>query len=150
MTLRHGVYLGEAKVAVTPLSDRLRLAGTMEFGSADATLDANRLRGITNAASEYLTGFRPPAQSHAWTGARPMTPDGLPVIGPLPGKDNILVASGHSMLGVTLAPITAELIASHIKDGIERSGLARPFSPQRFASHRILRRVSTADGQRAR
>lgn len=148
--LRHGVYLGEAKVAVTPLSDRLRLAGTMEFGSVDTTLDANRLRGITNAAGQYLTGFRPPSQSHAWTGMRPMTPDGLPVIGPLPGKDNILVASGHSMLGVTLAPITAELIAAHIKDGIERSGLARPFSPQRFASRRILRRVSTEDGQRAR
>lgn len=145
VNLRHGVYLGEAKVAVTPMSDRLRLAGTMEFGSVDTTLNANRLRGITHAASQYLTGFRPPSQPHAWTGLRPMTPDGLPVIGPLPGKDNILVASGHSMLGVTLAPITAQIIAAHIKAGTAPSGIAhttRSFSPQRFAPCRLRNTVT--------
>lgn len=137
VSLRHAVYLGEAKVAVTPLSDRLLLAGTMEFGSFDATLDANRLRGITRSASEYLTGFVPPSQANAWTGLRPMTPDGLPVIGTLPGTDNIIVASGHSMLGVTLAPITAEIIGEHLKGGAPRASMThatRAFSPQRFAS----------------
>jgi D-amino-acid dehydrogenase len=68
-----------------------------------------------------------------------MTPDGLPVIGPLPGKDNVLVASGHSMLGVTLAPVTADIIAAEISGGRQRAETAhtaRPFSPQRFVSRR--------------
>jgi D-amino-acid dehydrogenase len=140
VNLRHAVYFGEAKVAVTPLSDRVRLAGTMEFGSRDATLDVDRLRGIAQAADNYLTGFPPPSQLRAWTGSRSMTPDGLPVIGPLPGKDNVLVASGHCMLGVTLAPITAEIIAAYAKNGIQQAGIAQvadPFSPRRFASRRI-------------
>lgn len=139
VNLRHAVYLGEAKVAVTPLSDRLRLAGTMEFGSGDATLDVNRLRGITQAATQYLTDVPPLSQLQAWTGSRSMTPDGLPVIGPLPGKDNLFVASGHCMLGVTLAPITAEIIAGHVKNGTQPAGMAhaaRACSPQRFASRR--------------
>ncbi|MFF8847914.1 NAD(P)/FAD-dependent oxidoreductase [Streptomyces sp. NPDC015127] len=137
--LRHSVYLGEAKVAVTPLSGRLRFAGTMEFGSSDATIDRHRLRGIVRSAHEYLPRFPATSQPHGWTGLRPMTPDGLPVIGPLPGKDNVLVASGHCMLGVTLAPMTAELISAEVKGGQQASHIAptaRPFAPQRFASRR--------------
>ncbi|WP_328386777.1 FAD-dependent oxidoreductase [Streptomyces sp. NBC_00400] len=134
--LRHSVYLGEAKVAITPLSGRLRFAGTMEFGSSDSTVAPHRVRGIIRSAGEYLPDFPPAPQQHAWTGLRPMTPDGLPVIGPLPGKENVFVASGHGMLGVTLAPMTAEIIAAQVK-GEERdsdiANTARPFSPQRFA-----------------
>ena len=68
-----------------------------------------------------------------------MTPDGLPIIGPLPGKDNVLVASGHCMLGVTLAPITAEVIAAYIKGGrhaARMTPMADPFSPRRFVARR--------------
>ncbi|MEU6181774.1 NAD(P)/FAD-dependent oxidoreductase [Streptomyces coeruleorubidus] len=139
VALRHSVYLGEAKVAVTPLSDRLRFAGTMEFGSFDATLDPHRLRGIAHSAHAYLPGFPPASPPRGWTGLRPMTPDGLPVIGPLPGKDNVLVASGHSMLGVTLAPVTADIISAQVKGGQHASAMAhtaRPFAPQRFAPRR--------------
>ncbi len=137
--LRHSVYLGEAKVAITPLSDRLRFAGTMEFGSRDATIDPHRLRGIVRSAHNFLPAFPSASQPRGWTGLRPMTPDGLPVIGPLPGKDNVLVASGHGMLGVTLTPMTAEIISSVVKGGQQASGIAltaRPFAPQRFASRR--------------
>lgn len=139
VTLRHSVYLGEAKVAITPLSDRLRFAGTMEFGSSDAAIDPHRLRGIVRSAHNFLPAFRSASQPRGWTGLRPMTPDGLPVIGPLPGKDNVLVASGHGMLGVTLTPMTAEIISSIVKGGQQASGIAltaRPFAPQRFASRR--------------
>ncbi|MBQ1120487.1 FAD-binding oxidoreductase [Streptomyces sp. B15] len=135
VTLRHSVYLGEAKVAVTPLSDRLRFAGTMEFGSFDGAVDPHRLRGIARSARTYLPGFPSAVQPHGWTGLRPMTPDGLPVVGPLPGKDNVLVAAGHSMLGVTLAPVTADLVSAHIAGGRRSAGTAHtaaPFSPRRF------------------
>ncbi|MBD0843952.1 NAD(P)/FAD-dependent oxidoreductase [Streptomyces sp. TRM68416] len=148
VTLRHSVYLGEAKVAVTPLSDRLRFAGTMEFGSSDAAIDPHRLRGIARSAHAYLPDFPAAAQPQGWTGLRPMTPDGLPVIGPLPGKDNVLVASGHSMLGVTLAPVTADIIAAEVAGGRRRAdsaGTALPFSPRRFG---VRRARSTADNRR--
>ncbi|KUM73382.1 NAD(P)/FAD-dependent oxidoreductase [Streptomyces curacoi] len=134
LTLRHSVYLGEAKVAVTPLSDRLRFAGTMEFGSSDSGIDPHRLRGIVRSAREFLPGFAPASRPRGWTGLRPMTPDGLPVVGPLPGKDNLLVASGHCMLGVTLAPMTAELVSGYVAGGQEASGNA--FTPKRFAARR--------------
>ncbi|MGC9538944.1 NAD(P)/FAD-dependent oxidoreductase [Streptomyces sp. UG1] len=139
VTLRHSVYLGEAKVAVTPLANRLRFAGTMEFGSSDATIDPHRLRGIARSAHTYMPDFPLESQPRGWTGLRPMTPDGLPVIGSLPGKDNLLVASGHSMLGVTLAPVTAEIISAEVSGGRQRADTAptaRPFSPQRFAARR--------------
>ncbi|MFC1407256.1 MULTISPECIES: FAD-binding oxidoreductase [Streptacidiphilus] len=139
VTLRHSVYLGEAKVAVTPLADRVRFAGTMEFGSTGTGVDRHRLRGIVRSAHEYLPALPANAQPPGWAGLRPMTPDGLPVIGPLPGKDNVLVASGHCMLGVTLAPVTAEVISAQIKGGRQESPvtrMARPFDPRRFASGR--------------
>ncbi|UNZ15986.1 FAD-dependent oxidoreductase [Streptomyces sp. 891-h] len=139
VTLRHSVYLGEAKVAVTPLSDRLRFAGTMEFGSYGRAVDLHRLRGIVRSAHAFLPDFPASAQPRGWTGLRPMTPDGLPVVGPLPGRDNVLVASGHCMLGVTLAPVTAELIAAQIAGGRRASDAAttaRPFAPCRFTRHR--------------
>jgi D-amino-acid dehydrogenase len=136
--LRHAVYLSEAKVAITPLTGgRVRFAGTMELGSADDTVDAHRLRGIVRSAGDYLKGGPPASPALPWTGARPMTPDGLPVIGPLPGRDNVIVASGHAMLGVTLAPATAELVAAMVNQGTGAGTLpdaARPFLPQRLAT----------------
>lgn len=152
VTLRHSVYLGEAKVAITPLSNRLRFAGTMEFGSSDATIDPHRLGGITRSAHEYLPGFPPRPQPHGWTGLRPMTPDGLPVIGALPGRDNVLAASGHGMLGVTLAPMTAEVISAQVVGGRRASEIAptaRPFAPQRFAPRRAREAVGGRSGRLA-
>ena len=67
----------------------------------------------------------------AGTGMRPMTPDGLPVIGLLKGYRNLAVAAGHAMLGVTLAPATAEAIADLITTGRGDDAL-RPFDPARF------------------
>ncbi|WP_019354802.1 NAD(P)/FAD-dependent oxidoreductase [Streptomyces sp. AA1529] len=139
VALRHSVYLGEAKVAVSPLSDRLRFAGTMEFGSFDTAVDRRRLAGIVRSAQEFLPGFSPGSAPRGWTGLRPMTPDGLPVIGPLPGKDNVLVASGHCMLGVTLAPVTADVVSAYVAGGRQLSeiaGAVRPFAPRRFLSGR--------------
>jgi D-amino-acid dehydrogenase len=80
-----------------------------------------------------------------------MTPDGLPVIGPLPGRDNVLVASGHGMLGVTLAPATAEVVAAQVEGGQRASGIAataRPFAPQRFARWRARTAAGGGRGRR--
>ncbi|CAN5557167.1 hypothetical protein BH23CHL2_BH23CHL2_22090 [soil metagenome] len=67
----------------------------------------------------------------AWVGMRPMTPDGLPVIGRMPGSDNLFVATGHQMLGVTLAPTTATALAGLMLGETPSTDLA-PFDPIRF------------------
>jgi D-amino-acid dehydrogenase len=140
VNLRHAVYFGEAKVAVTPLSDRVRLAGTMEFGSRDATLDVDRLArhraGRRQLPDRLSTAIATPClDGIALDDARRATRHRAPA-----RKGQRLVASGHCMLGVTLAPITAEIIAAYAKNGIQQAGIAQvvdPFSPRRFASRRI-------------
>jgi D-amino-acid dehydrogenase len=131
--LRHGLYLSDHKVAATPLTSGLRLAGTMEFGSDDLAVDERRSSGILRAASHYFESWSPPPAPVAWSGLRPMTPDGLPMIGRIPGTAPIYVAAGHAMLGITLGPVTGSLIGSLIADGAAAPELA-PFAPDRFSS----------------
>ena len=105
------VMLSEARVGVTPLEDgRVRLAGTLELGVWDDSLNARRVQTIRDAAARYLHVH--PAGGEVWCGLRPCTPDGLPVVGKPHGLDNLIVASGHGTLGVSLAPVTGELVAS--------------------------------------
>ena len=72
----------------------------------------------------------PDGPAEAWAGLRPATPDGLPLIGALPGLDGIYLATGHGMLGVTLAPATADLLAPLVLEGRAAPELA-PFDPAR-------------------
>ena len=84
------------------------------------------------AARPYLAGWRPEPDGpvETWAGLRPATADGLPLIGALPGVDGVFVASGHGMLGVTLAPATAALLAPLVLEGRAAPELA-PFDPSR-------------------
>lgn len=130
--LRTSLTLEDARVAVTPLDGRIRLAGTMEFGGYDLAIDARRVAALRRAAVRAFPGWAADAPSAApWAGLRAMTPDGLPVIGRLPRTRNAYVASGHGMLGLTLAPATAEIITDMVVRG--RMPLdAEPVSPARF------------------
>ncbi|MTD13911.1 FAD-dependent oxidoreductase [Nakamurella sp. YIM 132087] len=130
--LRGPVNLSDSKVAVTPLDDRLRLAGTMEFGGLDERVNQVRVDAILRAPGRYFRDWSPPSETPvARAGCRPMTPDGLPVIGRLPGTGNAFVSSGHGMLGVTLAPGTALALADLVLHDITPEQL-QPFSPTRF------------------
>jgi D-amino-acid dehydrogenase len=105
--------LSEARVAVTPMGGALRVGGTMELTGIDTTVDPARVRGIVKAVSRYLPDF---AASDfdgvpAWCGLRPCSPDGLPYVGRTRRWRNLSVATGHSMMGVSLAPITGRLLA---------------------------------------
>jgi D-amino-acid dehydrogenase len=123
--------LEDARVAVTPLDGRVRLAGTMEFGGLDLRIDQRRVEAIKRAAAHAFPEWGEPEGEAPWAGLRPMTPDGLPVIGQLPELRNVYVASGHGMLGLTLAPSTAELVVDMVLRG--RMPLtAEAFSPRRF------------------
>lgn len=119
------LYLAEAKVAVTPLDHKVRLAGTMGFGGIDESIKPRRAGGILTGTRAYfddwpdVTGAPEP-----WAGLRPMTPDGVPVIGPLAKHPDVLVATGHVMLGISLAPVTGRLIAELATGGLRPEQLA--------------------------
>lgn len=112
---RSPVMLCEARVAVTPFQDgRLRLAGTLELGAWDLRISRRRVEAIRTAAETYL---RVQARGgEVWCGLRPCTPDGLPLVGRVPRWRNLVVATGHGTLGVSLAPVTAELVVQAVRD----------------------------------
>jgi D-amino-acid dehydrogenase len=110
----HALYLLERKVGCSPFNNRVRLAGTFELAGIDQSLNRRRLDAIIDAAGRYLHDWRPQAVELEWAGLRPMMADSLPVIGPLPGAPGAYVATGHGMLGVTLAAATGALLSQLI------------------------------------
>lgn len=107
----------ETRVAVTPLSGAMRIGSTMEFAGYDRTLNRDRLRLLREGAAPYLDEPLGRVVQEEWWGWRPMTPDGLPFIGPLPAFDNLYVAAGHNMLGLSLATGTGKLVAEMLTGG---------------------------------
>ncbi len=105
------LYLSEAMVAVTPLGKILRFAGTMELSGMDFNMNRRRVDAIMHAARDYLREENVLEVFDTWHGFRPCTPDGLPIIERFPGCKNLIVATGHCMLGISLAPITGKLIS---------------------------------------
>jgi D-amino-acid dehydrogenase len=132
VTLNYALHLNEGKVAVSPFNDHVRLAGTMELSGINATVSPRRVSAIARSMQLYIDGWPSGlAQVSIGTGLRPMTPDGLPVIGRVPRLQNVFVASGHGMLGVTLAPGTGEALADLIASNCS-SDVLEPFTPARF------------------
>ncbi len=132
--LTRSVEFAERSVAAVPFEGTLRLCGTMELSGLNSRIDPRRVAAITRAPRGYLRNW--PAElpgATAWTGPRPLTPDGLPLIGRLPGLDNVFVATGHAMLGVTLGPATGEAIADEITTG-RRPEVLEAFDPARFGT----------------
>ncbi|MGK5519010.1 NAD(P)/FAD-dependent oxidoreductase [Micromonospora sp. URMC 107] len=123
------VYFPAQRVACTPLGDRLRVAGMMEFRSAEAPLDRRRVSAIAEAARPLLRGADLDARTDEWVGSRPCTPDGLPLIGRT-RSPRVFAAGGHGMWGITLGPLTGELLAEQITGGGQAVEL-RPFDPLR-------------------
>ena len=124
------MYLEEPKVAISVYDGGVRVSGTLELGARGLALSQRRLRAITAAASAAVPGWEMPADPADWAGMRPLSPDGLPYIGPLPGLDGLHVAAAHAMLGVTLSTITGELLGDLIVDG-KRDPLLDAFDPGR-------------------
>jgi D-amino-acid dehydrogenase len=129
---RHALYLAEAKLGLSPFDGGVRVAGVFELGARSADPTPGVGERLLAAARPYLAGWRPDPEGpvEAWAGLRPATPDGLPMIGPLRGADGVFLATGHGMLGVTLAPATADLLAPLVLEGRAAPELA-PFDPGR-------------------
>lgn len=123
------VYFAAERIACTPVGDRLRVAGTMEFRDVDAPLDMERVVAIEEKARGLLTGADFDDKQDVWVGGRPVTIDSLPLIGATKNPD-VYVAGGHGMWGITLGPITGKLLAEQIVTGAVPE-LLRPFNPLR-------------------
>ncbi|MCX7643237.1 MAG: FAD-dependent oxidoreductase [Armatimonadetes bacterium] len=107
------LMLNEVRVAVTPLNGRLRLGGTLELAGLDLSINQRRIDAIKRGAWNYLPEIKG-EQEEIWRGLRPCTPDGLPVIGRPSNFDNLFIASGHGILGISLGPITGKITAQMI------------------------------------
>ena len=125
------LLLGEARVAVTPMDDRLRLAGTLELAGLDLSIARRRVDAVRRSAGRYLTCGAELDPVEIWRGLRPCSPDGLPIIGRPRAIDNLTIATGHGTLGVSLGPVTGTLVADIVRG--ERPTLdVGPLGPDRF------------------
>jgi len=125
--------LAEARVAVSPMEGKLRFGGTMEMAGIDESVNPIRVRGIIEAARRYYPelGDQDFAGIEPWRGLRPCTPDGLPYVGRTARAQNLVVAAGHAMMGVSLAPATARLAADAV-EGVPAAVDLALLSPDRY------------------
>jgi D-amino-acid dehydrogenase len=125
--------LTEAKVAVTPMGKSLRFGGTMEIAGLDLSINRERVQGIIDSAHRYFPSFDGADFSdlQPWSGLRPCSPDGLPYIGRTSRAKNLIIATGHAMLGLSLGPVTGRLVAQIVSGN--RPDIESPvLSPDRF------------------
>jgi D-amino-acid dehydrogenase len=94
----------------------LRVGGTMELGGINESINPRRVRGIIRAFPRYFPAFEEPdfAEVKPWHGLRPVSPDGMPYIGRTRRWKNLTVATGHAMMGLSLAPATGKIVAALI------------------------------------
>lgn len=130
--LQHALHVDAARHAITPLNGMTRLAGTMELSGYNERIRVERAEAIIRGAARTLVGW-PTSLSvpKIGTGLRPMSADGLPLIGTFKKYRNFAISAGHGMLGLTLAPSSAEGLAELLSTG-KRPEMLEPFDPDRF------------------
>jgi D-amino-acid dehydrogenase len=125
------VVCKERSVCVTAWDDGYRLGSTMEFAGYDSSLNRVRLDALVRGAREYLHEPEGPARVEEWYGWRPMTWDDLPIVGRASAWSNLVLATGHGMLGITMSAATAELVRDLVL-GTRPVLDPAPWSPARF------------------
>jgi len=130
----HPIILSEARVAITPMGEnRVRFGGTMEITSLKANPRLNRVWGILESVQKYFPSLEltVPSDQKIWYGYRPVSADGLPYIGRPAKYSNLIIATGHAMLGLSLGAGTGKLVSEIISDK-ETSISSTAFDPDRF------------------
>ncbi|HWL53242.1 MAG TPA: FAD-dependent oxidoreductase [Chthoniobacteraceae bacterium] len=134
LPLHHPLYLGEVSVALTPMDgDKVRVGGTMEIVPVGTPPRINRVKGFLSSATRFIpnANFPEPTFKEAWFGYRPCSADGVPYIGRTRSFDNLVIATGHSMLGFGLGPATGKLVCELVQNEPTSMDVT-PFSPDRF------------------
>lgn len=128
--LRTACVLAETSVFCTPMDTAVRFAGTMEFSGENDVLRPARLAQLTRAARAAFPAMGTARPISQWCGLRPVSVDGLPLVGSISGVDGLRVATGHGMLGLTLGPVTGQMVANDILG--EEDTRAASLAPRRF------------------
>lgn len=137
---RHSILLVDVHVGCTPLGDRMRIGGTLEFGGLGTTLDHRKIASIVRGARSAFHPWQTPTIDTQWAGLRPITPDGLPVLDRAEPLSNLYVATGYSMQGMTLGPPAGLAMAEYIAVGRKPDVLA-PFGIDRLRGMRWPGRI---------
>jgi D-amino-acid dehydrogenase len=145
--LSRPVFLAETRVIATPLPGRLRLAGTLELGTDPDAVDHRRVRAVAEAGRRHVAGLVGTPVTSVWRGLRPMSADGLPIVGRSPADDRVLLAVGHGMLGITLAPHTAGQLV-RLARGEELGPAGDALRPDRFSRAGRVRRTAAGPPRR--
>ena len=127
----HALILGERRIAVSPMGGVLRFTGRLEVGSYSIEPNPVWLQRIENSAREYLRLDEKLDVKETWAGLRPTTPDGTPIIGRSPKHGNLILATGHAMLGLSLGPGTGQVVAE-LLNGQQPAISLSPMRLERF------------------
>jgi D-amino-acid dehydrogenase len=131
-TPSHPISVYESHMAITPTSGYTRLAGTMELSGINTVVRKERVAALARGAKLFLRDWDGEVGSGiVGSGLRPVTPDGMPIIGLIPGVQNLAISTGHQMLGLTLAPASADQLAKLLITGVAQPVL-EPFKAERF------------------
>jgi len=123
--------LADHKVAVTPMGEQLRISSNLELVGYDPSINRRRIAATRRAVNRYLAGIDELELIQIWSGFRPSTPDTLPIIERNRTYNNLILATGHDMLGMTHSLITGKLVCE-IVDGSKPSVDLAPFRLERF------------------
>ena len=132
--IKQPIILSEARVALTPMAEnKIRFGGTMEITSTNTPPRMNRVRGIIESVKKYFPDVEIPfpEKDKIWFGFRPCSADGLPYIGKVNKYNNLVIASGHAMLGLSLGPATGKLVSEIITEETTSIDI-KAFNPDRF------------------
>jgi D-amino-acid dehydrogenase len=142
---RRPLYLGDKRIVATPMHRAVRIAGTMELNGRNGQLDWRRIVAIAEGSRHYLGRWYDDPRElsdlirEAWVGERPLLPDGLPVLDQIADYSNAFLATGHAMLGITLAPASGKALADYLVTG-RRPQVLQPFRFDRFGERATSRR----------
>jgi len=128
---RHALILGERMIAVSPFGDLLRFTGRLELGNYSMEPNPLWIQRLENAVREYIVVDEKLDIKETWAGLRPITPDGMPIIGRSPRHSNLILATGHAMLGLSLGPGTGQVV-EELVNGKETSFDLNPLKLERF------------------
>jgi D-amino-acid dehydrogenase len=132
--IKYPAILVDGRCAITPWGHKLRIGGTMELSGINNRVLLKRMQGIYDSAKDFYPGLKidlPPADK-IWNGLRPVTPDGLPYIGRTTGLNNVIIAGGHAMLGISEGTGTGKIVTELISNQKTSVGI-QAFDPGRFS-----------------
>ena len=123
----------EAKVTITPMGQTLRFCGTMELLADQQSVNNGKIRGLRKSAGEYYPDFAQALMEAepVWSGLRPCSPDGMPYIGRFRKHENLIAATGHAMMGVSLGPVTGKLVSDIVSGTADARFNMNLMSPDR-------------------